>query len=73
MRKGLTGKTEWQPVHLFKPGTKGYYRNALELIAVMALSYDGHDMKNAKSMKHLVDCLNDIAETALKHGPLYFK
>lgn len=51
---------------------KDYFIEALFLIRMVALNYDGYSTNNASSMKRLVDRLNKIAGDALDGKPLYW-
>ena len=54
-----------------KPGTKEYYIDALELITVIALGYDGYNPSSAPQMRKLVNDLVEVAEKALKKETIW--
>ena len=51
---------------------KSYFVEALVLIGITALDYDGYNPKSAKDMKHLVDVLVGMANDALAGKPHYY-
>ena len=50
---------------------KEYFVEALKLISLTALDYDGHNPRSAASMRRLVDNLASQANSALNGKPLY--
>jgi len=72
-REEIAKKHGFVPCNLHEPGTKEYYRDALDLILLTAINYDGRDIDDPQDMKELVDDLVEIASTALNDDALYFK
>lgn len=55
------------PVNVYKPGTKAYYRDVLELIAITG------EIENENINNEIVDSLVRMALDALNHKKMYFE
>ena len=62
---------EMKKTNIYKPGTKKYYKDALECIFHMCIFYDGSETK--KGLKSLIDDIKEFAKDAGNDKKLYLK
>ena len=56
-----------------KAGSAAYYKEALTLINLVAIDYDGYNPNSAKQMRELVVEMAQMARDAINHKKLWIK